>query len=107
MAKIAFEMDTVEKTYTLTIDGKPVDNVVSLSAYMDYPYANDSDGDEDDKCSVSINTVERNEEEGMRHYTQISASAKGVETSQKEISDKPVVNHIADFLSSFKQQKRR
>ena len=101
MAKINFEMDTVEKTYTLTIDGKAVENVCSLSAYMDYPYDNDGDGDEDDKCSISIQTHSRDEDEGMRQYTQICA-AEGVEI---KVAEKPVIQHIADFILNNRKRK--
>lgn len=103
MAKINFEMDTVEKTYTLTIDGKPVENVCSLSAYMDYPYDNDGDGDEDDKCCITINTHARNEDDGMRTLTSIQASEEHGVTIK--VAEKPVLQHIADFILNNRKRK--
>ena len=108
MAKINFEMDTVDKTYTLTIDGKPVENVCSISAYMDYPYDNDGDGDEDDKCCITINTHVRDEDEGMRTCTSISA-AEQEELKKQDVTiktaEKPVIQHIADFILNNRKRK--
>ena len=107
MAKISFEMDTVEKTYSLSIDGKPVTNVSSLSAYMDYPYENDSDGDEDDRCSISIQTMTRNEDEGMRELRTIYASEQGKEGVKIETAEKPVAKHIADFIAANRLKNKQ
>lgn len=102
MAKINFEMDTVEKTFTLTIDGKPLENVCSLTAYMDYPYDCDCDGDEDYKCSVSIQTHSRDDDECMRQYTQIcAADLTGVKIVPAQ---KPVVSHIANFIAQNRKR---
>jgi hypothetical protein len=83
VAKVNFEFDTVEKTYSLTLDGKPITNVSCMQVYMDYPYDNDGDGDEDDKACITITTRTRDEEQGLCHYTQITASEKEVVVTEK------------------------
>ena len=106
MAKISFEMDTVEKTYSLTLDGEAIENVSSLSAYMFLPYGeSDGDGDDDDKCSLSIETIERDEEEGIRRHTCIRASEKGIEkTTEEKTVAKPIFKHVADFMANMSKR---
>lgn len=89
MAKITVEMDTVEKTYSVKLDGKELDNVDCVSLYRQYPYS-DSD-DDGDKCCMSVSMVEADEDNGLRTHTRICASksddAKQYEKDGWEIAE--------------------
>jgi len=79
MAKIIAEFDTQEKTLVVRMDGQVVDNVVGARFETSY-------GDEDDYC-CSVTTLDRNEDEDMRTYTQVLASSGPQNEADKVRSD--------------------
>lgn len=64
MAIISMSFDTVKKTMSVNIDGKPVDNVMEVNAYQ---Y-----GEND--CTCSVRQREEMSDDGMIKYTTVLAS---------------------------------
>ena len=118
MAKINIEFDTKSKELSLTLDGKAVENVqsVSLSKMMDYYSDSSSDKNE---FSFSVLTQDKNEADGYKTYTHILAKqseegrkaiADGSATAHTEYPEEflliknvnPVVKRISNFLKSMR-----
>lgn len=68
MSKINVEFDTKEKTMEVSIDGKAVPNCVSANFSKGYYM------DDEDEFSCNVVTMERDEPNDMRKYTQVMAS---------------------------------
>jgi hypothetical protein len=82
MAKINVEFDTVSKEMSVTMDGKPVEDIMNVS------FSKYSDGE----CSCCLTTVNRNDTDGYSTYTNITAkdSALARESSvTKQYKDSP------------------
>src|SRR5579885_3260593 len=107
MAKILFEMDTVEKTFAVTVDGKKVDNVDSVTAYKRYYDAEGRSVDDDDEDLCHFELCRRlPEDDGIRRVERICASEKGVETKVEQAKPKPVAQHIADYINARREAQK-
>lgn len=65
MSKVTVEFDTLEKTVSVSINGKPVPDVSSVEFYRSY--------DRDDEFRCGIMTVSKDEENDMRVVTHLVA----------------------------------
>lgn len=84
--KVNLEFDTESKEYTVSVDGTPLENVVSFSLYCVEPMEEEvdegmSDGGEDaeEKPCGSINIgIQHPADGGLRKYTHISAKDNNI-----------------------------
>jgi hypothetical protein len=81
MAEIVVKMNTNDKTFGVTIDGKEVPDVDSVSLYKRYPYS-EAKADEEDTCYCCIN-IREDEDDGMVRHTSIHASEAQFESEDE------------------------
>lgn len=74
MAQISMTFDTKTKKASVTIDGKAVDHVDSMSLYQTYCHEDTEDGP---KFFCSVTQCNRDKENGTRVYTRTEANEKG------------------------------
>lgn len=78
MAKVMVEYDTETKKASVTVDGKELSNVNSISLYSSHH----SEEEEEGEMSMSISTMEKDEKASLHkctnYYSMASASAKAV-----------------------------
>lgn len=79
MAKVNVEFDTVSKALAVTMDGKPMDNVVGVNLYRSY--------DDDDEYSCSVQMLNQDEVADTRTMTCVYAS-EGKRPEHAVASDK-------------------
>jgi hypothetical protein len=72
MAKVNVEYDTVEKTASVTIDGKPIENISSIAVYCGYSF---DDEDEPMFC-LDMTTLQEDKENKMISMNRTTASVK-------------------------------
>lgn len=72
MAKVNVEYDTVEKTASVTIDGKSVDNLASVVVYCGYSM----NEDDPPKFCLEMTSCAEDEDNDMRSMNRITASIK-------------------------------
>ena len=90
MAKINISYDTIDKTASITIDGKSIENVDSVNIYCcGYPMSESEDNemedeDEPKKFYFSLTTCEHDEDNKMMMSNRISASLKKPQSTVTE-----------------------
>lgn len=116
MAEIIAKFDTLSKSLNVTMDGKELENIDSVSISKAY-FDRDGDGDEDDAdYYLTVCQVEPKKEEGHTVVTRIvaSQSPEGESSSSPECPElpgykkvvstqanrrvSPVSRHIADYF---------
>ena len=85
MAKINVEFDTVEKTMSVSMDGKSVNDISEVFFIKSW--------NNDDEWTCSLGTMQENEGDDLKVYTRLIASDKGL------IEIPKVHAEIAEFLS--------
>ena len=116
MSKINVQFDTVEKTLSVNIDGKTLDNVTSVNFGQCYDYIDGKyNPDGDMNCSISMQ--EDNDDMKIYHTLMASKSKEGeialqkgdilhkifpefVVVSSKHQSESKIANYIGQFLQS-------
>ncbi len=85
MAKMNVEYDTVDKTCSISIDGKPLSNVQSAVVYCGY----DTNKDGTPRFCMEVATYERDQDNDMGQMQRITAAVKQPETPtlQKAIAE--------------------
>jgi hypothetical protein len=72
VAKVNVEYDTVSKSAYVTIDGKPMDNLFSLSVYCGYDVGKDGKP----KFCLEAMTIEHDEDNDIRKMNRVMAAVK-------------------------------
>lgn len=107
MAKLLLEMDTVTKEFTVSLDGKEMDNVQAVNAYRRSYGPDGQDVDEDeDLCHLEIVRRTPDEDNGLVVYERTCASEKGVEVKTEAKKPSTLKNDIVKFLEANRQRRR-
>lgn len=91
MAKVNIAYDTVDKTCSVSIDGKPLDNVMECGIYYDY-----CSDEENPKFRFMASTMKEDEDNDMHEMHLIRAKKK----------EKDVFEQLGDLFSSLLNKGR-
>ena len=83
MAEIVATFNTVDKTLSVTIDGKAIDNVMEAHFCSKYGYYDGYDGDDSDDYCARVSTMEKDDEEGTRKSFMVTADELRPEDPQQ------------------------
>ncbi len=81
MAKISFTFDSKEKSFSATIDGKAVENVVGVELYPSW--------DDQEKFRCSIVTAVKDEKTDIQTVTRLMASESLAAKSHVQATESP------------------
>lgn len=100
MAQVVVNFDTASKEITVTMDGQPVENVMSISmSKKNGGYYSDDMGGDDYCCSIT--TLDKMDDDGYKKYTQIVAN--GTEVKKFPKVDQDIENFFADYRKRGKR----
>lgn len=109
MSKITIEVDTQMVGINVSIDGKAITDVDSVSVFKCVSCCccdNKEDDDEEKPPYVSITTTTEDEENGLRTCTHYSGAAEAIQSSVAMVSSDSIpgfltVPKLADDIAKF------